>query len=385
MPLPPALLLQIQVGTDPRLCLICARKAGTELPTEGAGFWAMVVALPPACCWPPPPVSAQGGAQWGESSPVQPRLPIGYGAPQCPPPASPSPAGAATSVVMANAARSSGHSCASQRPASPTRSQTPQLRAPDPSPPARPPNPAAKSPQPLLAQAARPSPPSPLAHRACAPFGPARLGAQAPARGHSRPQRGSSGVGGRRQGRGAGKGGASPSFSERAQSWSQKSRRRDIQTEPRCVWQEEREGEREREEGTREGGKRGGRGNQGGGFSFQTMLSEPPRVSRAVQGRGTRGRLGPGGSGLRPMETAGHPSWPGQDGHRQKPRSMCAGQTERGLWAAQTYTRTSPHNGLLSMLGQGQGWGPQQGHHGRQTSGEALERPAHSQPLVWSP
>lgn len=170
----------------PRLCLICARKAGTELPTEGAGFWAMVVALPPACCWPPPPVSAQGGAQWGESSPVQPRLPIGYGAPQCPPPASPSPAGAATSVVMANAARSSGHSCASQRPASPTRSQTPQLRAPDPSPPARPPNRAAESPQPLLAQAARPSPPTPLACRACAPlaqpaWGPRPLHAATPA------------------------------------------------------------------------------------------------------------------------------------------------------------------------------------------------------------
>lgn len=41
---------------------------------------------------------------------------------------------------------------------------------------------------------------------------------------------------------------------------------------------------------------------------------------------------------------------------------MCAGQTEGGLWAAQTHTRTSPHNGLLSMPGQGHGWGPQQGH-----------------------
>lgn len=61
--------------------------------------------------------------------------------------------------------------------------------------------------------------------------------------------------------RGAGREGASPSsFSERAQSWSQKSRRRDIQTEPRRVWQEEREGEREREEGRREGEKAGEKG-----------------------------------------------------------------------------------------------------------------------------
>lgn len=322
---------------------------------------------------------------------MQPWLPIGYGAPQCPPPASPSLAGAATSVVMANAARSSGHSCASLRPASPTRSQTPQLCAPDPSPPARPPSRAERSPQPLLPQAARPSPPSPHAHQACAPLakptrGPRPLHKATPA-----PQRGSS-RGGRRQGREAGKGGASPSFSERAQSWSQKSRRRDIQTEPRCVWQEERERERgsgrrgrEREE------REGGGGKQGGGLSFQIRALRASEGQRAAQGYGTvgvprkLGRGGGGGSGLRPTETAGHPSWPGQDGHRQKPRSMCAGQTEGGLWAAQTHTRTSPHNRLLSMPGQGHGWGPQQGHHGRLTSWEASEKPDCSQPLGWPP
>lgn len=59
-------------------------------------------------------------------------------------------------------------------------------------------------------------------------------------------------------------------------------------------------------------------------------------------------------------------------------------QTEGGLWAAQTHTRTSPHNGLLSMLGQGHGRGPQRVHHG-QTSWEATERPAYSQLLAWPP
>ena len=62
------------------------------------------------------PQVPSGWGPVGGELPVQPWLPIGYGAPQCPPPASPSLAGAATSVVMANAARSSGHSCASLRP-----------------------------------------------------------------------------------------------------------------------------------------------------------------------------------------------------------------------------------------------------------------------------
>lgn len=308
---------------------------------------------------------------------MQPWLLIGYGAPQCPPPASPSPAGAATLVVVANAARSSGHSCASQRPASPTRSQTPQLRAPDPSPPTHPPaqSPAAQSPWLLHPQAARTSPPPPRPRPphppGLCPLGQAHSGgAQAPAHGHSRSRRGSS-ERGRQQG-GAGRGGASPSsFSERAQSWSQKSRRRDIQTEPRRVWQER------GREGAGGGEKRGRKERRGGekeGASVsKSMLLEPWRDS---PGCGTQGRPGSGGDGLRPTETAQHPNWPGQDRHRQKPRSMHTGQTEGGLWAAQTHTRTSPHNGLLSMTGQGHGQGPQRGHRGCPTSWEAMERPA---------
>lgn len=319
---------------------------------------------------------------------MQPWLPIGYRSPQCPPPASPSPAGAATSVVVANAAPSSGHSCASQRPASPTRSQTPQLRAPDPSPPARPASQAARSPWLLPPSGCQAPSTQPLTHQACAPLAKPTWGAQAPTHGHSRSQRGSSG-GGRQRGGGAGKGGASPSFSERAQSWSQKSRRRDIQTEPRRVWQEERERERgsgrrggEREERERE------RERRGGPSVSKSELSELRRDSGWHGRCGTQGRPDCGGSrggGLRPAETAGHPSWPGQDGHRQKPRSMRTRQTEGGLWAAQTHTRTSPHNRLLSMLGQGHGRGPQQGHHGCPTSWEAMERPACFQPLAWPP
>lgn len=139
-----------------------------------------------------------------------------------------------------------------------------------------------------------------------------------------------------------------------------------------------REGEREREEGSREGGKRAGGETEGASVS-KSMLSE---LWRDGPGCGTQGRPGSGGDGLRPTATAQHPSWPGQDRHRQKPRSMHTGQTEGGLWAAQTHTRTSPHNGLLSMTGQGHGQGPQWGHHGCPTSWEAMERPACSQPLA---
>lgn len=127
---------------------------------------------------------------------------------------------------------------------------------------------------------------------------------------------------------------------------------------------------------------------KGGPSVSKSELSEPQRDSGWHGRCGTQGRLdcgGSGGGGLRPAETAGHPSWPGQDGHRQKPRSMRTRQTEGGLWAAQTHTRTLPHNGLLSMPGQGHGRGPQQGHHGCPTSWEAMERPACSQPLTWPP
>lgn len=310
---------------------------------------------------------------------MQPWLLIGYGAPQCPPPASPSPAGAATLVVVANAARSSGHSCASQRPASPTRSQTPQLRAPDPSPPTHPPaqSPAAQSPWLLHPLAARMSPPpAPSPTRLMPPWPSPLSGGPGPC---TWPFPISGGL--FRKGEaagGAGRGGASPSsFSERAQSWSQKSRRRDIQTEPRRVWQER------GREGAGGGEKRGSKERAGGekeGTSVsKSMLSEPWRDS---PGCGTQGRPSSGGDGLRPTETAQHPNWPGQDRHRQKPRSMHTGQTEGGLWAAQTHTRTSPHNGLLSMTGQGHGPGPQRGHHGCPTSWEAMERPACSQPLA---
>ena len=96
--------------------------------------------------------------------------------------------------------------------------------------------------------------------------------------------------GGRQQGRGAGKGGASPSFSERAQSWSQKSRRRDIQTEPRCVWQEERERGREGAGGGEERGRkeRGAGENREGASVSKSVLSEPRRDS------GQHGGVGPG-------------------------------------------------------------------------------------------
>ena len=188
LPLTPAWLLRIQVGTDPPTPALARsvpgrlapsfqpRKQGPRrrwwhcpLPTAGhqpqlpSGWGPVGGELPsatPASDW-----------LWSAAVPAT-RLPL--------------PAGAATSVVMANAARRSGHSCASQRPASPTRSQTPQLCAPDPSPAGRPPSRAAWSPRPPLSRAARPSPPSPLAHQACAPlakpaWGPRPLHAATPA------------------------------------------------------------------------------------------------------------------------------------------------------------------------------------------------------------
>lgn len=91
--------------------------------------------------------------------------------------------------------------------------------------------------------------------------------------------------------RGAGREGASPSsFSERAQSWSQKSRRRDIQTEPRRVWQEEREGEREREEGDEREKRRGRRGVLS--FQIHALGASPRRDSLRC---GTQGRPDSGG------------------------------------------------------------------------------------------
>lgn len=108
------------------------------------------------------------------------------------------------------------------------------------------------------------------------PLGQAHSGgAQASAHGHSRPQRSSS-ERGRQQG-GAGRGRASPSsFSERAQSWSQKSRRRDIQTEPRRVWQER--GREGAGGGEKRGRKETGGGKEGASVS-KSMLSEPWRDS----------------------------------------------------------------------------------------------------------
>lgn len=247
--------LQFRWGQTPALCLMRARKAGTKLSAKGAGSSVVVVALPPAHCW-PPSGSLQGEARWGESSPVQPWLLIGYGAPQCPPPASPSPAGAATLVVVANAARSSGHSCASQRPASPTRSQTPQLRAPDPSPPTHPPaqSPAAQSPWLLHPPAARTSPPRPPHPPGLCPLGQAHsAGAQAPAHGHSRSQGGSS-ERGRQQG-GQGEGELVLLLLVNAPRAGAKNRGGEIFRQSQDAFGR-REGEREREEGRREGGKR---------------------------------------------------------------------------------------------------------------------------------
>lgn len=145
----------------------------------------------------------QGPQQWWWHCPLptagyHPQLPSGWGpsrgkAPQCNPgfrlatdrrsarhPPPPSPAGAATSVVVANTAPSSGHSCASQRPASPTRSQTPQLHGPDPSPPARPASQAARSPW-LLAPLRLPGPlhPAPSPIRPVPPW-PSPLGGPRP-------------------------------------------------------------------------------------------------------------------------------------------------------------------------------------------------------------
>lgn len=319
-----------------------------------------------ACCWPPPPVSAQGGAQWGEL-PVQPRLPIGYGAAV---PATRPPAGAATRVVMANGSEfwaqlRSAEACQPhQKPDTPA-------PAPDPSPPARPPNRAAKSPQPLLAQAARPSPPSPRLPGPVPPLAqPA--GGPGPCTRPLPPSEGSSGVGGGGK-EGGGEGGASP-FSERAQSWSQKSRRRDIQTEPRCVWQEEREGERERRRG-RERRKERGQGKSGRGLQSPNHALRAWRVSRAV-GWGP-GPTCPGGSGLRPMETAGHPSWPGQDDTAEAKINV-RWVTERVCGAAQTYTRT--HHTMASVhAGPGARVGPTAGPpRPPDLRGASPERPAHS-------
>lgn len=193
-PFPPAWLPQIQVGTDPHPCPICARKAGAELSVKGAGSFTVVMELPPARGWPPP----QLPSGWG---PVGGKLPSATPASDwlrsaaVPATRLPLPAGAATSVVVANTAQSSGHSCASQRPASPTRSQTPQLHAPKPSPPACLASQAARSPRSLPPQAARPCPPAPSPSRPVPPLAKPSWGTQAPAQGHSHPQRGSSGRG----------------------------------------------------------------------------------------------------------------------------------------------------------------------------------------------
>lgn len=92
--------------------------------------------------------------------------------------------------------------------------------------------------------------------------------------------------------------------------------------------------------------------------------------------------MGVVGSGLRDSWTPqlARPGWT-----QAEAKINAHQQTEGGLWAAQTHTRTSPHNGLLSMPGQGHGRGPQQGHHGCPASWEAMEKPACSQLLPWPP
>lgn len=223
-----------------------------------------------------------------------------------------------------------------------------------------------------------PGPPPPHPPGLC-PLGQAHSGgAQAPAHGRSRPQRGSS-ERGRRQG---GRERELVLLLVSAPRAGAKNRGGEIFRRSQDAFGRS-EGEREREEGRREGGKRGG-GRERGGLSFQIHArgaaeGQPPGVG------GTQGRPGSGGDGLGPTRTAHHPHRPGQDSHRQKPRSMHTGQTEGGLWAAQTHTRTSPHNGLLSTTGQGHGQGPLRGHHGCPASREATGRPACSQPRARPP
>lgn len=301
----------------------------------------------------------------GGELPMQPQLLIGHRAPQCPPPTSLSTAGAATSVVVvANAAQSSGHSCASQRPASPTRSQTPQLCAPNPSPPAHPFSRAAQLPRPLplglpgpvlLAPSpTRPVPPWPSPLR-----GPRPLHMAAPALRGALWERG--GSEGEQKGREL-----ALLLLVNAPRAGAKNRGGEIFRQSQDAFGRRRERGREGAGGGEERGRkeRGGRKQRGTSVSKSTH-SEPQRDSLRC---GTQGRSGSGSRGLSPTETAEYPRWPGQDGHRQKPRSMHTGQTEGGLWAAQTHTRTLPHNGLLSMPGQGHRRGPQWGHHGRPTS-----------------
>ena len=112
--------------------------------------------------------------------------------------------------------------------------------------------------------------PAPSPIRPVPPW-PSPLGGPRPLHTATPALRGAPQEGGGSEEGGLGKGGASPSFSERAQSWSQKSRRRDIQTEPRRVWQEERERERgsgrrggEREERQRERERERERERRGG-------------------------------------------------------------------------------------------------------------------------
>lgn len=98
-------------------------------------------------------------------------------------------------------------------------------------------------------------------------------------------------------------------------------------------------GERGRER-RRRGGEREEREREGGP-QFPNL--HPWSLGGALGGtgcgtQGRPGRGGSGGSGLGPRETAGHPPQPARPGRtRQKPRSMHAGQTEGGLWAAQTH------------------------------------------------
>lgn len=124
---------------------------------------------------------------------------------------------------------------------------------------------------------------------------------------------------------GAGRGGASPSsFSERAQSWSQKSRRRDIQTEPRRVWQER---GREGAGGGEKRGRKERRGEGKRGPQFPNPCSRS--CGGTAPGCGTQGRPGSGGDGLRPTETAQHPRL-ARPGHSQAEAKINAHWADRG-------------------------------------------------------
>lgn len=171
-------------------------------------------------------------------------------------------------------------------------------------------------------QAARPRPASPLAHQARAP-GQARSG-PGPARRHSRPRRGSSGGGGG----GGGEGELALLLLVNAPRAGAKNRGGEIFRRSQDAFGRRRErgregagGGEEREEGERERGK-------AGGPQFPNPRSRSLGGTAGDVGVWNPGQAWPRGGGLRPTETAGHPSWPGQDGHRQEPRSMHAGQTE---------------------------------------------------------